>query len=272
VSVGASRTWLFVPGTRPDRFAKAAASGADEVILDLEDAVSAPEKPQARQNVATWLSGGGRAWVRVNAVTTAQFHDDVEAIRHTEGLQGVVLPKAEDPLVVGELAESLPLRCGVVPLVETALGVHRALELARCGIVMRLAFGSLDYAQDIEAGEGNEPLLLARSALVQCSRVAGIAPPIDGVTTVLTDLEAVGAAARYARLLGFGAKLCIHPKQIEPVRDAFAPDAGQIEWARAVLAVSESGSGVATLGDEMIDRPVIERARRVLVNAREPAP
>jgi len=255
-------TWLFVPGDRPERFGKAQASGADAVVCDLEDGVAPGAKTQARIDVRTWLTAGGRAWVRVNAAGSEAGNDDVEALRGLPGLQGMMVPKSES---AGQL-EDLVRRgggCPVVALVETAAGVLEAGSIARSPAVERLAFGSIDYAGDIDAVESDDSLLLARSLLVLASRAAGKPGPLDGVTTDLLTMEPVQAAAAYARSLGFAGKLCIHPRQVAAVAAGFAPNEKDVRWAREGVTATSSAGAVAVAG-HMVDRPVLERARRIL--------
>jgi len=190
-------TWLFVPGDRPERFAKALASGADVVLCDLEDGVAPGDKAQARSEVRGWLAAGGRAWVRVNASGSERCDGDVEALRGLPGLQGMMVPKAECAAQLEDLAERGG-GCRLVALLETAVGVLEAGSIARSPAVDRLAFGSIDYAGDIDAVESDGSLLLARSLLVLASRAAGKPGPLDGVTTDVVDMAPVQAAAVYA--------------------------------------------------------------------------
>lgn len=259
-------TWLFVPGSHPDRFAKAAASGADEVICDLEDSVAPGEKEQARADVVTWLRGGGSGWVRLNAVGTRWHDDDVAALAGCAGLRGLVVPKAESPSALAALGAEVPRPDGLVALVESAIGVLHAVDLAACPAVGRLAFGSIDYALDVDvdAAEDDDSLLLARSTLVLASRAGGRAAPIDGVTTALDDPDALAADARRARRLGFGGKLCLSPRQVPIVAAHFRPSDQEVDWARRVVAASDGGGAVVAIGGEMADRPVLERAQRIL--------
>ncbi|WP_410592690.1 HpcH/HpaI aldolase/citrate lyase family protein [Amycolatopsis sp. lyj-23] len=256
-------TWLFVPGNGPRRFAKAAAAGADAVVIDLEDAVRPEDKDTARAETLRWLSEGGQAWVRINAAGTPWFDADVDAVAGASGLLGVLVPKAEDPAALAAL--SARLGTAVVALVETAAGLHRVHDVAAAPGVTRLAFGALDLAADLGADDTAEAMLFARSTIVLASRVAGLPAPIDGVTTVIDDADAVTAAARYARSLGFRGKLCIHPAQIEPTARGLAPGADEIAWARAVLRAAEGSAGAVTGPDgRMIDKPVLDRAHAIL--------
>lgn len=261
--VGSIVTWLFVPGDRPDRFAKAASSGADAVVLDLEDAVAPAEKDQAREQVCRWLTHSGSGWVRVNAATTPWHAADVAALADCPGLLGLVVPKAEDPHVLSDLALRLPADTALVALVETALGVHRAVELAS-GAADRLAFGSIDFAGDIGADGSWDSLLHARSGLVLASRVGGVAPPVDGVTTAIGDPARLASDVAAARGLGFTGKLCIHPGQVEAVRAGFAPGADEVAWAERVLSAVGDAEGAVAVDGAMVDRPVVERARAIL--------
>jgi citrate lyase subunit beta/citryl-CoA lyase len=276
VTHASSASWLFVPGNRRDRFDKAARSGAHEVILDLEDAVAPADKEAARGEIAGWLTDGGTAWVRVNAVDSPWHQDDLAVLAACSGLRGVVVPKAEKPHTLAEIASRLPTDAGIIALVETAVGIRDAAAIAVSPRVDGLAFGSIDFALDIGADETDEALLFARSALVIASRAASIPAPIDGVTVQTTDETAVSRDAARARRLGFGGKLCIHPAQVHPVNTAFMPDRSDIEWARRVLAArpggddAQLGIGAFSLDGQMIDKPVLERARRVLARAGHP--
>jgi citrate lyase subunit beta/citryl-CoA lyase len=249
----AATTYLFVPGDRPDRFGKAVASGADVVVLDLEDAVAPADKDAARDAVAAWLTAGGRAMVRINAPGTP-WSDADAALVAARGVP-VLVPKAETPGVLAGFRE-------VVALIETALGVERAGELAAVPSVTRLAFGSVDLGTELGvAPEDPEPFAYARSRLVVASAAAGLAPPVDGVTTDLRDDERLAADVRYARRMGFGGKLCVHPRQVEPVRAGFAPTTAELDWARRVVT---AGDSVSTVDGKMVDKPVLARARRIL--------
>jgi citrate lyase subunit beta/citryl-CoA lyase len=260
-------TWLFVPGDRPDRFDKAVTAGADQVILDLEDSVAPTAKDQARRHVASWLSRGGHAWVRVNAVGTEWHEHDLHALWSAPGLLGVVLPKAESVADAARVRDNLDPGVGIMALVESARGVQRAAELADSGHVDRLAVGTIDLALDLGAAESDEALLLARSTVVLASRAAGLPGPVDGVTVATDDSAAVGAATARGRSLGFGGKLCIHPRQLAPVRTAYAPTEDELTWAAAVneAARAQATEGAAfALDGRMVDRPVVLKAREIL--------
>ena len=257
------RSYLFVPGNRPERYAKACAAGAGAVIVDLEDAVPEGEKDAARDALARWITPERRVLVRVNAAGTRWFDDDLRTCG-AAGVSGVMLPKAERADVVADVAARIGADRFVVPLIETARGVFDALAIAQAPAVRRLAFGSIDLQVDLGIRGDDDELLCFRSQLVLASRLAGVQPPIDGVTTALGDESELRAAAKRARRLGFGAKLCIHPKQVAIVDAAFAPSAEERAWARRVLEAAAAAQGAAVaLDGKMIDRPVILAAEAI---------
>lgn len=257
-----SRSWLFVPGTRPDRFSKAQASGADRVILDLEDSVALSDKNDARESVANGLDAQRPTFVRINAFDTVHFEQDIELVTHP-GLRGFMVPKAEN--LPAPLVESCLLHHKVlVPLVETALGFSNIEAIARTPAVERLAFGSIDFQLDLEI-DGDEALDTFRSRFALISRLVGLAAPVDGVTMEIKDPDVVRRDAQRARRFGFGGKLCIHPAQVAIVNEAMSPSEAQLTWARAIIAAAERNTnGVFELDGKMIDKPVIARARRWL--------
>jgi citrate lyase subunit beta/citryl-CoA lyase len=260
-------SWLFVPGSRPERFAKAAEAGAGEVIIDLEDAVEPELKETAREQVAGRLGEGLEAWVRVNAAGTPWHDDDLAALGDLPALRGVVVPKAEDPVALLALAARLAPGTGLLALVETAVGVREVDAVATCPATSRLAFGSVDLALDLSAEDEDDVMLYARSAIVIASRAADLPAPVDGVTLAVHDDDAIVRDAERARRRGFGGKLCIHPRQVAAVERAFAPSAAELEYSRRVLAEAEVNSGAFTVDGQMIDRPMIERAKRLLAAA-----
>lgn len=260
-----ARSYLFVPGERPERFDKACASGADVVILDLEDAVVPQRKGEAREAVRDWLTRRGRAWVRLNGSDTAWFEDDCSLL-DAPGLLGVSLPKAETAEQLNRLAERLPEPLRLLPIVETARGIWNAGELAAAPKVDRLAFGSVDFQADTGiAGDGNA-LLYARSRLILASAMARIEAPVDGVTVQLDDLARLGADVLDARRMGFGGKLCVHPRQVQAVNQGFLPSEQEVAWAREVMAIADAQEevGAISLNGKLIDLPVILHARRIL--------
>lgn len=262
-----ARSWLFVPGNRPERFEKALASGADAVILDLEDAVAPADKDAAREAVAAWLSPDRPVYLRINAADTEWFADDLELVGNL-GVAGVVLPKAEAADVLARVAVRLPPGAVLLPLVETGFGVARAETLAAQPRVLRLMFGTIDFQLDLGIDGEGEELAFFRSKLVLASRLAGVQPPIDGVTTAIRDLDRLQADTQRARRMGFGGKLCIHPDQIATVNRAFAPSDEELAWAHRVVEAAGAADGAAVAVDgKMVDRPVLLRAQRMIAEA-----
>jgi citrate lyase subunit beta/citryl-CoA lyase len=264
----AHRSYLFVPADRPERIAKALASGAHAVIVDLEDAVPAAAKDGARDALAKHLSEATPVLVRINGFGTPWHDEDLRACRHP-GVAGIVLPKAENAtqidLVGGAFTRAMP----VLPLVETAQGLWNAHAIAHGRGVVRLAFGAIDFCADVGIGGDREELDYARSQLVLVSKLAAIERPVDGVTTTFDDVAAIERDTVRARRFGFGAKLCIHPKQVAVVNACFAPTAGEIAWATRVVDAAAKAAGAAVaLDGKMIDRPVILQAEEILREGR----
>lgn len=260
------RSYLFVPAHRPDRIAKAFASGAHAVIVDLEDAVPPAEKTSARDAAAAALSPEHPVLIRVNGADTPWFRDDLALCRHP-GVAGIVLPKAERKDDISQAASAGAART-ILPLIETALGMVNAQALAQAPCVQRLMFGSIDFRLDLGLEGDDDSLLFYRSQLVLASRLAGILAPVDGVTLSIDDLDQVRSDATRARRDGFGAKLCIHPKQVDVVNRCFSPGAEETAWARRVVEAAAAADGAAiALDGKMVDRPVILKAQRILEEA-----
>ena len=262
-------TFLFVPGNRRDRFDKALATGADVIVLDLEDSVARGDKATARTEVVRWLSEGGRACVRVNSVGDPEHIGDVDALSDLPGLTAVMVPKADDSVRYLDLRQRL--RCPVIALIESAVGVDRSGVIAADPGVARLAFGHLDYAVDLGAEPTRIAMLHARSQLVLASRVANKPGPVDGVTTALNDGAVLADDVRYAIELGMAGKLLIHPSQVEPSRTAFHPSDIAVAHARKIVDAAASGAAVRVDGF-MVDAPVLARAHAVLRAAGAPTP
>jgi citrate lyase subunit beta/citryl-CoA lyase len=260
-----ARSYLFVPADRPERFGKAMAAGADAVIVDLEDAVAPAARDGARRQLLAWLSAGHPVHVRINAAGSAWFDADLALCAHP-GVAGIVLPKAEQPADLALVAAAGAR--AILPLVESALGLWNVGVLCRAPNVERLVFGAIDFCFDTGIREHHDTLLHARSQLVLASRAARIGAPVDGVTVTLDDDAAVRADALRARNLGFGAKLCIHPKQVAAVHGAFLPTQAELAWAHSVQAAFQASNGAAAaLEGRMIDRPVLLLADQMLEEA-----
>ena len=273
-AISLARSFLFVPANRPERFAKALASGAGAVIIDLEDAVAPDAKPAARAQLAqAWAGFTGleqaRLVVRVNAAGTPWHLEDLQLMANlaAEGLAGVVLPKAEAPDILRTLAAHTGDTCALLPMVETAAGLAAIDALAGCPRVCRLVFGNLDFQADVGMACGPDEAELApvRLALVLASRRAGLAAPVDGVTAALHDTDQLRSHTARSQRFGFGARLCIHPAQIAVVNAGLGPSAKEVDWALRVLAHQQrTGEGVFTLDERMVDAPVLKLAQRTL--------
>jgi citrate lyase subunit beta / citryl-CoA lyase len=272
-----ARSFLFVPATRLERLSKAFDSGADAVILDLEDAVAPDRKDGARATLADRLpqlspAQRERLLVRINAVGTPWHEADLALLSPwmARGQGAVMLPKAEGPLALRKVAGRLRPAGRVVPLIESLAGLDQADALAREAQVTRLAFGHLDFQLDLGLRcSADEPELNhVRFTLVAASRRARLPPPIDGVTTDTADAERLAGDTRRARSFGFGGKLCIHPAQVAGVNEGFSPSAAEREWARRVLErATEHGGQAFSLDGRMVDLPVI-RSAEVIVAGR----
>lgn len=266
-----ARSFLFVPGNRPERFAKALASGADAVILDLEDAVPAAEKSAAREHVRTqWpqlAQPGVPLVVRINAESTAEFADDLVLLRSLPAAAGVMVPKADGSMQ--RVRQAVPA-AAIVPLIETAAGLRAVDLVAAAAGVVRLAVGHIDFMADtgIACGEDEAELAPLRFAVAMATRMARLAPAVDGVTVQTDDEARVREDTRRALRFGFGGKLCIHPRQVAVVHAALAPSTEEVAWARRVVEADAAAAGKAIrLDGRMIDLPVVLQARRTLARA-----
>ena len=266
-----ARSFLFVPGHRPERFAKALASGADAVIIDLEDAVPLDAKDTARSALlSAWADFDAdqraRLLVRVNPVGTPWHEADLAAVASLTGLGALMLPKAENP----QQLEHAFTACGVpvLPLIESAEGVGQMDAIARASGVLRLGLGHIDLQADLRiiCGPDEAEIAPIRLAMVVASRRAHLPAPVDGVTTATTDPDVLARDAQRSRRFGFGAKLCIHPAQVAGVHQALAPTEAECDWARRVLAAEvAAGGGAFSVDGKMVDPPVLLLARQILL-------
>ena len=257
-------TYLFVPADRPERFAKALASGADRVIIDLEDAVTAKNKTAGRDAVTSADLDWSRVIIRINDVTSSDFESDVSALRRLP-VQTIMVPKADGQTCLQRVDDGFDKARTLIPQIENVKSLFALPEILSAPYVDRVAFGHLDFALDLGSGTDHEALAHVRSQIVLQSRLAGKPQPIDSVTVDFRDPELAAADARFSRKLGFGGKLLIHPVQVEPVKEAFLPSAEDIDWALKVLQVLEEDQrGAVAHKGQMIDYPLELRARRIL--------
>ncbi len=279
----APRSYLYVPGDRPDRMATAAGRGADALILDLEDAVPAPAKVAARAHVRTFLATapeGPQWWVRINAESLAV---DVADVTIGPQLSGIVLPKA-DPALLAELdrrlssaerSAGLPARSvPVLALIESARGLMAVQRVTTAPRVVRVGLGEADLAAELglQPGPDREELWPLRSQIVVASAAAGILPPVGPVETAIRDSERLVRTTALLLRQGFRARTAIHPDQVAVVNETFTPSDEQVAAARDVLdrlaAAQEGSAGVALTADGgFIDEAVARSAREVVGRA-----
>ena len=239
------------------------------MILDLEDAVAPEEKVDARRGLMTaTIPRDVPVYVRVNSALTPWFEEDLGVAR-TLAIRGVLLPKADSAAHVERALAAIAPEQVVVPIIETAAGLWNVLDVARCPRVERLVFGALDFTLDTGIHDADGAFDAVRSRIVVASKVAGIAPPVDLVTLAIDDQDLLRRHAGRSRSFGFGGKLCIHPKQIPITNDAFRPSDEEVAWARAILdeLATRPRDAVFSHNGELVDRPVIERAKQVIETA-----
>lgn len=278
------RSLLFAPANHPRHSVKVFSYSADGAILDLEDAVAASEKPAARAKAVAALATPRtcRAYIRVNAFETEfALGDFLEVVR--PGLDGIILPKAQSAediaqadWLMSQVEREQGLPDGSVelfPIIETARGVVNVVDIARrSGRVKRLAFGAGDYVNDLdlEWTSGEEELLFARAQIVNASRAAGLAPPIDTVHTNIADMEGLDRAARRVRSYGFGGKFCIYPTQLDVVNAVFTPSEADVAHARRIIAAfaeaERQGLAAIRVDGAFVDYPIVFRANQVVRN------
>jgi citrate lyase subunit beta/citryl-CoA lyase len=263
------RSLLFAPGSDERKLAKALASAADGVVCDLEDAVAPAEKESAREVTRQALAEAGvgpARLVRVNAAGTAWFEDDLAFVAAL-ALDAIVLPKAS-PEAVELTGSSGP---PIVAIVETAMGLRQAFEIASEPRVAALILGAVDLGAEVglEPRPDAQEILFARSKVAVDSAAAGRRGPFDVVHLDLYDEEGLETQCRLARALGFRGKACIHPAHVETINRVFSPSEQEVEWARGIVEAFEGQSeGVLAVNGAMVDKPVVERARRILEEAR----
>ena len=271
--LGFSTNFLFVPGTRPERFMKALNSGASAVVLDLEDAVLEEDKDSARDAIRTaWPSFSSeqreRLVIRTNSPGSKFYSADLILAQELQ-VACLLIPKSESRDQLNGAALILP-NTAIIPMIETAIGLDQLKDIANSNQVIRLALGNLDLQADLGmiCDRQETELQMARYQIVLASRLAQIAPPIDGVTPSIDDIERITDDAERAKRMGFGGKLCIHPKQVSVVNQAFTPTEDETSWAKRVIEADlASKGGAIKLDGKMIDRPVVLLAKRTMAIA-----
>lgn len=274
--LGQARSLLFVPGNRPERFSKAMASGADAVVLDLEDSVPLTAKAMARAAIAAAWSGlkasGRPVVIRINAPDGAEGVEDLVWLSELGAPDGLMVPKAESPDSLVRVLASAP-DAALLPIIETAAGHAGVRGIAAATGVVRLAVGHIDFMADtgIQCGHDESELAPLRFAVAMATRLHGLAAAVDGVTVDIHDEDRLRTDTQRSLRFGFGGKLCIHPGQIAVVHAAMAPSADEEAWARRVIEADAAAGGAAVqLDGRMVDAPVVLQARRMLARLRRP--
>ncbi|MGY1721474.1 HpcH/HpaI aldolase/citrate lyase family protein [Blastococcus sp. SYSU DS0533] len=278
---GAPRSWLYVPGHRADRVAKALTAGADAVVVDLEDAVPAAQKDRARELTAALLgedrTGGPQLWVRINPPGTEAGERDVAALAGRRA-DGVRVPRADDPDAVRAVGDALGLPMQL--LLESARGLWQAHELARAHeLVAGIGLGEADLAADLLV-DRDEGLRWARGAVVVAARAAGLPSPVQSVWTDVADLVGLRDSSLTGRATGFFGRSVVHPGQLGPVHEVYTPSPEELAAAERIVATAaeaaERGeSAVLDADGRFVDPAVVARARTVLdraVPADQPVP
>ena len=269
-----AQAFLFVPANRPDRFAKSLATRAHAVIVDLEDAVPLSEKDAAREAIrrelTPWLQQcPDRIVVRVNACGTPFLEDDLRLMDEL-GIRHLMLPKAESTEQLSAVAAALSFNPVLIPMIESAKGVDQVKAIAAHPNTLRLSLGNIDlqFSFGLQCGPDELELLPVRHQILLASRLAEISAPIDGVTVQIDAQDQLQADILRAKRLGFQAKLCIHPKQVDAVIAGFQPSEQEVRHAQAVVAADKAANGgVVQLHGKMVDRPVVMLAKFVLQKA-----
>jgi citrate lyase subunit beta / citryl-CoA lyase len=274
MALASARSFLFVPANRPDRFAKALGSGADAVILDLEDSVPLQSKAEARAAIRqSWpqlQQAACAVVIRINSPDTPWGLQDLVDLQGLPGLAGLMVPKCESAATLQRVAQAF---AGVpsLPIIESAAGYLALREIAQAPQVGRLVVGHIDFLADtgMSCSDDQRELDSLRFQVAMCTRQANLAPAVDGVTVSVDDETLIRQDTERALRFGFGAKLCIHPQQVSVVHASFAPTPAQVQWAQRVLAAMAASQGAAVqLDGKMVDLPVVLQAQRLLARVR----
>ena len=272
-SLADTKTWLFVPATRIDRVEKAFASGADAVIVDLEDAVAQVDKAQARAALKDYYDAQHEAksyrpiWLRINKADSAEFAKDLALCQQLPRLAGVVLAKAEQAADIEKVYQET--RLPVIAVIENAIGLYRANEMAKASGLLAFSYGFLDLCNDLQVQVGTASAdIIAnqiRYQLILTSKVHQLLAPIDSVYADFNDSKGLHKRVQLWSQMGMSGMLCIHPKQVDIVKQALQPTDSELEFAQRVIEEYErSGQAVFKIEGNMVDAPVIERSYQLL--------
>lgn len=263
----AANSFLFVPGSRPDRFERARASGAGLTVIDLEDAVPAADKVAARSNALAQVATGEHGWaIRINGIATAAGIADLAALIEAESLPGFLfVPMVESAVEIEIIAAALGERCPeLIPLIETPRGLRHAVAIAAAPMVGGVMFGGGDFSGELGVALAWEPLLAARQALVLACAEARV-PAIDVPWINLDDADGLADECAKAKALGFSAKAAIHPAQVAAIETAFTPTAAEVAEAEDALAAYDAAGGkVIRFKGKMLEAPLVKRYQAVL--------
>ena len=272
-SLADTKTWLFVPATRIDRVEKAFASGADAVIVDLEDAVAQVDKAQARAALKDYYAAQHEAksyrpiWLRINKADSAEFAKDLALCQQLPKLAGVLLAKAEQAADIEKFYQQTGLP--VIALIENAIGLYRIDEMAKASGLLAFSYGFLDLCNDLQVQVGTASAdIIAnqiRYQLILTSKVHQLLAPIDSVYADFNDSKGLHKRVQLWSQMGMSGMLCIHPKQVDIVKQALQPTDSELEFAQRVIEEYErSGQAVFKIEGNMVDAPVIERSYQLL--------
>ena len=275
-SLADTKTWLFVPTTRIDRVEKAFSSGADAVIVDLEDAVAQVDKAQARAALKDYYDAQHEAksyrpiWLRINKADSAEFAKDLALCQQLPRLAGVVLAKAEQAADIEKVYQET--RLPVIAVIENAIGLYRANEMAKASGLRAFSYGFLDLCNELQVQVGTASAdIIAnqiRYQLILTSKVHQLLAPIDSVYADFNDSKGLHKRVQLWSQMGMSGMLCIHPKQVDIVKQALQPTDSELEFAQRVIEEYErSGQAVFKIEGNMVDAPVIERSYQLLALA-----
>ena len=264
-----NKTWLFVPATRIDRVAKAFASGADAVIVDLEDAVALEDKADAREALQQYYDSADYQpiWLRINKAGSEEFFKDIVLCQKMPNLAGVLLAKAEQVVDIESVYQLTNLP--VIALIESAIGLYQIDSMAKAVGLAAFSYGFLDLCNDLRVQVGTPAAdIIAnqiRYQLILTSKVHQLSPPIDTVYPDFNDEIGLSARVNLWSQMGMSGMLCIHPKQVAVVQQALEPTEIELSFAQRVVEEYErSGQAVFKINGQMVDAPVIERSRQLL--------
>ncbi|QCO99461.1 CoA ester lyase [Arthrobacter sp. 24S4-2] len=255
-----ARSWLLVNAMKPELFDVSAVSRADSIILDIEDAVDPSQKDTAREHVINWLTAGGRAWVRINDATSPFWAADLAGLRGTPGLLGVMLAKTESADQVTESYHRMDGKTPVIALVESAVGIEEANNIAKAQGAFRLAFGSGDFRRDTGMAATPEAMAYPRAKLVVASRVGNLPGPIDG-PTVGTNHPILREQTGITVMMGMTGKLCLAIDQTHVINEVISPTPSDVAWATDFMSDFEANGRVIRDGSDL---PRLGRAEKIM--------